>query len=531
MSAAGRRGRALGKGIGNALGHALAVRPWSGALASGALLVVAARPWGTGWLALVAFVPVLCALRSQTSAARAALMLAVTASGAAVVVYEALGPLTPALVPLLAAGATAPFAAAGALAPRLRRALGTRALLATFPLLWLAAEALPGRGWLLGPFATPLFAVGYSQAGLPAMHLARLGGVAAVGLAVLACNALLVLAVVERAGWAWGALAALGAAVALTAFTAPASFEAHAALVTPAALSTPAVAPGRVAAAAGEAEGGASGTVPARVAAVRVVQAALPDAAYAAAAALPAARSALLRAIVADALAAPMPGGAGLTVAPEGALPGPLPARGASGLEPLLAGLGPALLGGPARVEGGIANAAFAWRSGKLERVYAKRRLAPITEASLVPGRAPGLVAIGGVRVAPLICFEVAFPELARRAAVGGAQLLAVLTNDAFARYLDTPLQHLRMARFRAVETGRPLAFASNAGPSAVVDGAGRVLARTAIGRPAAAVATARLEARPTPYLRWGDWPGTLALVGSGLLALVAGAKGGPPRP
>ena len=87
------------------------------------------------------------------------------------------------------------------------------------------------------------------------------------------------------------------------------------------------------------------------------------------------------------------------------------------------------------------------------------------------------------------------------------------------------------MARFRAVETGRPLAFASNAGPSAVVDGAGRVLTRTAIGRPAVAVAMARLDTRPTPYLRWGDWPGTLALVGSGLLALVAGAKGGPPRP
>lgn len=508
-------GRALGLALGQALGH----RPWSGALASAALLVVAARPWGTGWLALVAFVPVLCALRSEASAARAAFMLAVTASGAAVVVYEALGPVTPALVPPLAAAATVPFGAVGALSPRLRRALGTRSLLAAFPLLWLAAEALPGRSWLLGPFATPLFAVGYSQAGLPTMHLARLGGVAAVGLAVLACNALLVLTIVDRAGWAWAALAALGAAVAVAAFTAPP------------ALPAPEDAPGLGMPITDGAGRGAPGPAAARVAAVRVVQAALPDAAYAAAAALPAARSALLRAVVADALAAPMPDGAGLTVAPEGALPGPLPGHGTSGLEPLLAGLGPALLGGAARVEGGIANAAFAWRDGTLERVYAKRRLAPITEASLVPGRKPGQAVIGGVRVAPLICFEAAFPELARRAALDGAQLLAVLTNDAFGRYLGTPLQHLRMARFRAVETGRPLAFASNAGPSAVIDGAGRVLTRTAVGRPAAVVAMTRLDARPTPYLMWGDWLGTLALVGSGLLALVAGAKGGPSRP
>ena len=475
----------------------------------------------------MALVPLLAALRSEQSATRAALLVALTASGAAFVVYEALGPITPALVPLLAAAATLPFAAAGALAPRLRRAIGTRALLVTFPLLWLAAEALPGRGWLLGPFATPLFAVGYSQAGLPAMQLARFGGVEAVGLAVLACNALLVLALVERAGWAWGALAALGAAVAMAAFTAPAPLD-DARVHGTGTLGTGPVGTGPVDAAVGRRAPDAAAP---DVAAVRVVQAALPDAAYAAAAALPAARTALLRSIVAGALAAPMPAGPGLTVAPEGALPGPLPARGSSGLEPLLAGLGPALLGGAAYVEGGIANAAFAWRNGALSRVYAKQRLAPITEASLVPGQEPGQVVIGGVRVAPLICFEAAFPELARRAVRDGAQLLAVLTNDAFGRYLGTPRQHLRMARFRAVETGRPLAFASNAGPSAVVDGAGRVLTRTAIGRPAAAVAMARLDARPTPYLRWGDWPGTLALVGSGLLALLAGAKGGSHRP
>ena len=480
--------------------------------------MVAARPWGTGWLALVAFAPVLWALRSESRMARAAAMLAVTASGAAVVAYEALGPVAPALAPVVAAAATLPFAASGALAPPLRRALGTRASVASFPLLWLAAEALPGKSWLLGRYTTPLFAVGYSQAGLPAMHLARLGGVAAVGGAVLACNALLVLAVAERARWAPAALAALAALVALAAHTAP-----------PALPGSVVAAPrpqGPVAAAPRP----TSRARPVRAAAVRVVQAALPDAAYAAAAALPSARASLVRAVVAGALAAPMPGGAGVTVAPEGALPGPVPARGPTGLEPLLAGLGPALLGGPARVEGGVANAAFAWRAGRLERVYAKRRLAPVGEASLVRGRTPGLAVIGGVRVAPLICFEAAFPELARRAARGGAQLLAVLTNDAFGRYLGTPLQHLRMARFRAVETARPLAFASNAGPSAVIDGAGRVLTRTAIGRPDAAVAMARLDTRQTPFLRWGDWPGTLALVGSCLLALVAGAKGGPPR-
>lgn len=472
---------------------------WGRALASGALLAVAGRPWGLGWLALVAFVPLLGALREEESALHAGAYTGLAALGAAFIVYETIGPVAPAAVPALAAASSLPFAAVGTLAPRLRRVLGRRATALAFPLLWLAAEALPARSWLLGRFAHPLFAVGYSQAGLPAMQLARLGGVGAVGLAVLASNALLALRFYERQRSATVALALLTAAVAVVAATAPAPLRER--------------------------------TSGAATVALRVAQQALPDGAYAAAAALGTVRDRLVRSFVHDTLATPLPEGPGFTLWPEGALPGPLPAVRTSGLAPLLTGLGPALLGAAARVEGGVANAAFVWRSGELRRAYLKRRLAPLAEDALVPGHDLGLIAIGGVRAAPLICFEAAFPELARDAARAGAQVLAVLTNDAFAPFLATPRQHLRLARFRAVETGLPLALASNAGPSAVLDGAGRVLARTAEGRPGTAVARARLGGGPTPFVRWGDWPGTLALAASALLTLLAGARGGGPRP
>ena len=478
------------------------------ALAGAALLALAGRPWGLGWLAVLAFVPLLAALHRERHALAAACQAAVAALPAAFVAYEAIGPFAPAALPALALAASLPFALVGALTPRLRRALGPRALLCAFPFLWLAAETLPGKPWLLGRFATPLFAVGYTQAGLPAMQLARVGGVGAVSLAVLAGNALLALALLERARWALAALAAMTLAVAVVA-AAPVGYP-------------PAAGAGA----------GSPGTI-----AVRVVQEALPDAAYAAAALLPEARAALVGAYVERSLAAPLPPGPGLTVWPEGALPGPLPSEGPSGLEPLLAGLGPTIAGAPARTPagatagpGGIANAAYAWRRGSMRHVYDKRHLAPITEDALVPGRLPALTTLGGVRVAPLICFEAAFPALARGAARLGAQLLVVLTNDGFGRHLGTPIQHLRVARFRAVETGLPLAFASNAGPSAVIDGRGRVLGRTRAGRAAALVATPRLAAGPTPYLRWGDWPGTVALAAAGLLALVSGARGGSTR-
>jgi len=462
------------------------------ASASALLLTLAGRPWGLGWLALVAFVPLMAALRREPGAPRAAALTALTAFAPAFVVYEAIGPFAPAALPLVAVAASLPFALVGAVAARLRRAFGARTLLAAFPLLWLAAETLPAQAWLLGRFATPLFAVGYSQAGLPTMQLARIGGVAATGLAVLACNAMVALLLLERvrrAGWGVAALVGL---VWLAALPADA--------------------------------------VDSPTAAVRIVQEALPDAAYAAAAMLPEARAALLRRFLLDARRSPLPPGPALTVWPEGALPGPLPVAGPTGLEPLLAGLGPALVGAPARLPDGIANAVYAWQGGALHHLYDKRRLAPIAEDGLVAGRSPGLAVVGGVRVAPLVCFEAAFPSLARSAARAGAQLLVVLTNDAFGRYLGTPRQHLRVARFRAVEAGRPLAFASNAGPSAVVDARGAVLQRTLRGGSAVLVATPRLVATPTPYLRWGDWPGTLALVGASLLALASGVKGGVAR-
>ncbi len=491
---------------------------WPAALLSAALITVAVRPWwlgtellGVGWLALVAYLPVLTAWRAEPSALRAGGYLGLVALGPALVAYEVLGPFAPAAVPLLALGASVPFAALGALGPRLRRALGSGAVLAAFPLLWLAAEALPGRTWLLGRFAAPLLAVGLSQAGLPTMQLARYGGLAGVGLAVLACNALLTYLRSARAARGQPATAfALAGLLGLMAATAAAATAGSAAPGSPATDSAPT----------------SAGSV-----GVRVVQLALPDAAYAAAAALPAARQSLVAAFVREGAAAGPPAAANaLTVWPEGALPGPLPSSGATGLEPLLAGHGPLLAGAPARTERGVANAVFAWHDGELRRVYAKRRLAPFTEDRLVAGEPAPPVALSGVRVAPLLCFEALFPALARAAANDGAQLLAVLTNDAFALHLDVPENHLRIARFRAVETGLPLAFASNAGPSAVVDGAGRVLARAPRGRAGVAAAALDLRAAPPPYLRWGDWPSTLALAGSGLLALLAGALGGAPR-
>ena len=82
---------------------------------------------------------------------------------------------------------------------------------------------------------------------------------------------------------------------------------------------------------------------------------------------------------------------------------------------------------------------------------------------------------------AAFICYEAIFPDLVRRFAGAGAELLVNITNDAWYGRTSAPYQHLAMAAFRAVENGRYLVRAANTGITAVVDPRGRVLERTTL--------------------------------------------------
>ncbi len=126
-------------------------------------------------------------------------------------------------------------------------------------------------------------------------------------------------------------------------------------------------------------------------------------------------------------------------------------------------------------------------------------------------------------RFGVLICFESTFPELARRLANGGADLLAVITNDAwFGKGAGSAEQHAWMSVLRAVETGRPVVRCGNTGISMFIDPQGRVLNALPAWREA--VLAEDLQVRParTLYLRWGDWIPYLCLGLTGAL-LISG--------
>jgi apolipoprotein N-acyltransferase len=84
-----------------------------------------------------------------------------------------------------------------------------------------------------------------------------------------------------------------------------------------------------------------------------------------------------------------------------------------------------------------------------------------------------------GLTAGPLICYEAIFPELSRVQVKKDSVVLVNLTNDAWFGMTSAPYQHLSMALFRAVENRRPLVRAANTGFSAFVDAKGRITARS----------------------------------------------------
>ncbi|MDD9811106.1 MAG: apolipoprotein N-acyltransferase [Gammaproteobacteria bacterium] len=148
----------------------------------------------------------------------------------------------------------------------------------------------------------------------------------------------------------------------------------------------------------------------------------------------------------------------------------------------------------------------------------------PMANFTAWPQGQPPLRA-AGVRLAASLCYEDAFPA-EWRAQVPAAGLLVNLSEDVWFGDSLAPHQRLQMARFRALESGRPLLRASNNGLSSVIDERGGIVAIAPQFTVAAVAAAVAPRAGITPYIARGDWP-ALAL-GAALLAL-GGLAARPP--
>ncbi len=139
--------------------------------------------------------------------------------------------------------------------------------------------------------------------------------------------------------------------------------------------------------------------------------------------------------------------------------------------------------------------------------------------------RDAGILRFGGHVVGSLICYESIFPEEARARVQQGANVLVVVTNDAWYGTSPAAWQHLQAARVRAVEEGRFVLRAANTGVSAVIAPDGRVLETMPWWTEATLLGSYQLMQRQTWYQRWGDM-GMLELWGFGALVLLGLYRG-----
>lgn len=110
-------------------------------------------------------------------------------------------------------------------------------------------------------------------------------------------------------------------------------------------------------------------------------------------------------------------------------------------------------------------------------------------------------------RLAPALCYEIAFPELLRKNISEKTGLIITLSNDAWFGHSIGPAQHLEIARMRAIEFGRPLLRSTNNGITAIYNSVGEELGRLPSNTAAVLTRTVQPAYGQTPYQRVGQIP------------------------
>jgi apolipoprotein N-acyltransferase len=135
--------------------------------------------------------------------------------------------------------------------------------------------------------------------------------------------------------------------------------------------------------------------------------------------------------------------------------------------------------------------------------------------------------------VGVLICFESAFPDMARVDADHGAQVIIYQTSDSTFQNTWALAQHASLGALRAAETGRPVVQAALTGDSAAFDARGRLLSWR--GPSWSGTDLVRLGLPPassrTPYDRLGDYvPWTAGALAARAAAVALLRSGRRPR-
>ncbi len=118
----------------------------------------------------------------------------------------------------------------------------------------------------------------------------------------------------------------------------------------------------------------------------------------------------------------------------------------------------------------------------------------------------------GITKAAPIICYESVYGEFVTGYVRNGANLLAIITNDAWWGETQGHKQHLSYARLRAIETRRPIVRSANTGISAIINAKGDLEATLPYNTQGALTGTIHTNSKQTFYTKAGDYIARISL-------------------
>ncbi len=137
----------------------------------------------------------------------------------------------------------------------------------------------------------------------------------------------------------------------------------------------------------------------------------------------------------------------------------------------------------------------------------------------------------GKAKLGMAICFDSQFTAVTRDLARKGADIAMIPIHDPETPNSLINYLHATFIPFRAAENGMPIVCAECYGLSSIIDGSGRIIARSPAGSSGAVFAPVRLRSTRTIATRWGDWFGYLCalltvLIPAAHLSRITGTKG-----
>ena len=127
------------------------------------------------------------------------------------------------------------------------------------------------------------------------------------------------------------------------------------------------------------------------------------------------------------------------------------------------------------------------------------------------------------LKVAPIICYESVYGEYVTKYVKNKANVLAIITNDAWWNDTQGYQQHWSYAKLRAIETRKAVARSANTGISGFIDRDGSELSRSKYNTKTALVEKLPIyTSEPTFYVTYGNVIPRLALLLAGLILLFS---------